>query len=83
MSVNDCTQQQWRERFRAVAKAQGRYLWLLLVAGIFYLALDTTISEVAGPLRQKLPFVGIEVDSKVVWASGSMVLGFIALAALG
>jgi len=76
-------QEQWRERFRAVAKAQGRYLWILLIVGVFYLALDTTISQQTESSRQNLPLVGIEVDSKVVWASGSLVLSLIALAALG
>lgn len=81
--IDNNSQKEWRERFRSVAKAQGRYLWLLLIAGVFYLALDTTISQQSPPSQQKLPLIGIEVDSKVVWASGSLVLGFIALAALG
>lgn len=76
-------QQEWRERFRAVAKAQRRYLWILLVVGIFYLALDENISHQNESSRQSLPLIGIEVDSKVVWASGSLVLSLIALATLG
>lgn len=75
--------EEWRERFRAVAKAQGRYLWILLITGIFYLALDTTISQQAESPSQNLPLIGIEVDSKIVWASGSLVLSLIILAALG
>jgi len=76
-------QEEWRERFRAVAKAQRRYLWILLIAGVFYLALDTTISQQSQPSQQNLPLIGIDVDSTVVWASGSLVLSLIALAALG
>ena len=76
-------QQEWRERFRAVAKAQRRYLWILLVVGIFYLALDENISQQNESSRQSLPLIGVEVDSKVVWASGSLVLSLIAWATLG
>lgn len=76
-------QEQWRERFRAVGKAQSRYLWILLIAGVFYFALDRSIPQETESSRQKLPLIGIEVDSKVVWASGSLVLSLIALAALG
>ena len=76
-------QQEWIDRFRAVAKAQGRYLWLMVVAGLFYLALDAAISEESRPPQQELPLIGIQVDAKVVWSSASCVLGFIALAALG
>lgn len=79
----DTNQKEWRERLRALAKAQRRYLWLLLIALVFYMALDTTVSQQSQLLQQKLPIIGIEVDSKVVWASGSLVLGFISLATLG
>jgi hypothetical protein len=80
---NNTEQQQWRERLRAVQKAQGRYLWILLIAGIFYLALDTSMSQQGEPSSQNLPLIGIKVDSKTVWASGSLVLSLVALAALG
>ncbi len=76
-------QKEWIERFRAVAKAQRRYLWILLISGIFYLALDTTISKQPNQSQQNIPMIGIEVDSTVVWASGSLVLSLIVLAALG
>jgi len=82
MSNND-VHVEWRKRFRAVARSQGRHLWLLLITAVFYLALDSTVSRQAQPGRQQLPVVGIEVSSGVVWASGSLVLGFISLAALG
>jgi hypothetical protein len=92
----DTDQDEWRDRFRAVAKAQGRYLWLLLFAGVFYIALDRSVSEQervpeqgkvpteqAGPPRQQVPLIGVELSSRTVWASGSLVLGFIALTTLG
>ena len=83
MSEDTNQEEQWRERFKSVAKAQGRYLWLLLIAGVFYMALDIAVSEQPKPSPQKLPFIGINIDSKVVWASASLVLGFISLATLG
>ena len=82
-STLDTDQNEWRDRFRAVAKAQGRYLWLLLFTGVFYIALDRSVSQQAEPLRQQVPLIGVELSSHVVWASGSLVLGFIALATLG
>lgn len=79
----DIDQDEWRNRFRAVAKAQGRYLWLLLFAGVFYIALDSSVFEQTEPARQQVPLFGVALDSRAVWASGSVVLGFIALATLG
>jgi hypothetical protein len=85
-------EQEWRERYRAVAAAHGRYLWLLLIAGIFYSALHFDVdsrrnrAETTLPsdsLKTELTFVGISVDSRVVRATGPFVLGLIALAALG
>jgi hypothetical protein len=76
-------QEEWRKRFTSVAKAQGRYLWLLSITGVFYLAIDRTVSNQAQPSAQNLPLLGIELDGKVVWASGSLVLSLIGLAALG
>ena len=81
--IENAEQEEWKERFRAVGKAQGRYLWILLIAGIFYLALDMNISKSNMSSQQSLPLIGIEVDSFLVWASGSFVLGLIILAALG
>ena len=75
----------WRQRFEAVARAQSRYLYVLLVAGVFYLALDSQIHVAfqERPRSVTLPIVGVPVDPIVVWATAPTVLGLICLAALG
>jgi hypothetical protein len=81
--TNDRSEELWQERFRAVGRAQAHYLWLLLVVGIFYFALDRKISREDKPSQLDVPVIGIEADSRAVWACGPMVLAFIALATLG
>jgi hypothetical protein len=75
----------WRKRFEAVARAQSWYLYVLLVVGIFYLALDSQVHSSFEEQRRPvtLPVVGIPVDPTVVWATGPLVLGLLSLAALG
>ena len=75
----------WRKRFEALARAQSWYLYVLLVVGAFYLALDSQIhAALQEPPRSViLPTVGIPVDPTVVWATAPLVLGLLSLAALG
>jgi hypothetical protein len=77
----------WRTRMTAVGKAQGRYIFWLFVAGVFYLALTARILHGSGgaPSHQalELPFVQIEIDALVVWATAPVVLGLIVMAVLG
>ena len=35
----------WLSRAQAVGKAQARYLWLLLIATLFYLALQDRVAR--------------------------------------
>ncbi len=37
-------QQAWLGRMGVVGRAQARYLWLLLITGLFYLALHIRVS---------------------------------------
>src|SRR5688572_3324523 len=67
----------WRERFRGVAEAQTRYLYLLGLAGLFFFALHISLSE-----NPTTGVLGIPVSARVVWATGPTVLGFL-LAACG
>lgn len=66
----------WAGRLEAVGRAQERYLWFLLFAGVFYAALGARVDE-AGAMP--LPFVGIELASAIVWATGPAVISFIVL----
>jgi uncharacterized membrane protein (DUF485 family) len=70
----------WTHRFQAVAQAQGRYLWILLVVGIFYLALDRQLNSQNTHQLVHLPIAGISVDPALVWATGSAVTAFVLLA---
>jgi hypothetical protein len=77
----------WRIRMTAVGKAQGRYIFWLFVAGVFYLALTSRILHGSGgapsPQALELPFVQIEIDALVVWATAPITLGLIVMAVLG
>lgn len=67
----------WRDRFRGVADAQTRYLYLLGAAGIFFFVLHLALA--ATPTTVVL---GVPVSARIVWATGPAVLGFL-LAACG
>ena len=75
----------WAKRLDVVGRAQARYLWLLLVAGLFYLALHVRVtngsSADAGELL--VPLVDLELSALPVWASGPAVLSILLLAANG
>ena len=77
--------QEWRHRFESVGCAQSRYLYILLLTSVFFWALHghlIALDKEKVP-DQELPFVGIEVNSVIVWASAPIVLGVTLLAALG
>ncbi|MDP2953662.1 MAG: hypothetical protein Q8O76_10140, partial [Chloroflexota bacterium] len=66
----------WAGRLEAVGKAQERYLWFLLFAGVFYAAVGVKVDET---VVMPLPFVGVELKSAIVWATGPAVISFIIL----
>jgi len=59
----------WLSRAQAVARAQARHLWILLVTMIFYAALLQRVSTKADFTSLKVPIVDLEI-------SGLSVLGF-------
>jgi hypothetical protein len=85
MVHNETDLKEWRERFQAVGRAQARYLYVLLIAGVFYWALHVQVmsATAATPAEQQLPVVGVAVNRDVVWGTAPIVLGFIMLACLG
>ncbi|MBL0210131.1 MAG: hypothetical protein IPQ13_04320 [Holophagaceae bacterium] len=78
-------QKDWRERFRAVAQAQGQYLYVLLIVGLFFAALAESKywSLKTAVDIQDLSLLGIKVNTRTLLAAGSPVLAFLLLAALG
>jgi len=75
----------WVGRMQAVGSAQARYLWFLLVLGIFYWALHAEVSDAASDPGNTLsvPIVDLEISAPAVWASGPGVLSFVVLAVFG
>jgi hypothetical protein len=69
----------WIRRLEAVSKAESRYLWLLLIAGLFYAALHARNVHV--PI--KVPIVDLELDSLTVLASGGPTIAFLVLVMMG
>jgi hypothetical protein len=68
----------WRERFRAVAKAQTHYLYSLGTAGVFFFALHLALPDTA-----TTELLGVPVSAEFVWATAPSVLGFLLAATLG
>jgi hypothetical protein len=78
-------QKDWRERFRAVALAQGRYLYVLLIVALFFAALADAnawnLKDAHGD--QELSLIGIKLNARTLLAAGAPVLALVILAALG
>ena len=71
----------WLKRAEVVGRAQERYLWMLLVSGIFFLALDPLPQgSVEPPI---IPILSLPLRPDTVWAAGPFVLGFLVVAAMG
>ena len=70
----------WLRRLEATGRAQARYLWLVLLAGLFYAALYAR-----SPSGQmiKVPVVDFELDTLTVLASGGPIIAFLVLVVMG
>ena len=70
----------WIRRLEAVGKAQARYLWLLLIAALFYAALYAR-----NPSSDTItvPVVDLHLDTLTVEASGGPILAFLVLVIIG
>lgn len=69
------TTKAWEKRLAAVSQAQGKYMWALVVLGVFYFALHGA----PGAEDAKYPFLGFSLDPKLVGLSGPAVLFFLVL----
>jgi hypothetical protein len=70
----------WIRRLEAIGKAQARYLWLLLIAALFYAALYARSSASA---TITVPVVQLELDTLTVLASGGPIIAFLVLVIIG
>jgi hypothetical protein len=68
---------------QVIGRAQARYLWILLVAGVFFLALHESIKHDTAADTVTAPFLGIEVSAEVVWAWGPAILAYVILVIMG
>jgi len=75
----------WTARLGVVGRAQARYLWLLLVTGLFYLAVHSRIAlgEPGTGDELVIPLVNLTLSAVPVWASGPAVLSTLLLALHG
>jgi hypothetical protein len=73
----------WKARFQAVARAQNRYLYILLIACVFFWALRGRVRLAADTTQITLPIVDVEVEGLVVLAIAPIVIAFLLLAVLG
>src|SRR5213080_2519783 len=79
------TKDDWRRRLNAASLAQTKYLWLLLVLGVFYWVVH---SDVTAPSRVavapvSIPGLTVPLPLLTVWASGASVLFYVLLVILG
>lgn len=78
--TSETERQHWLRRIEATGRAQARYLWLVLVVGIFYAAL-----RIPGVDSEQIivPIVGLKLDAPTVLATGGPILAFLVLAVMG
>jgi hypothetical protein len=70
----------WLRRLEALGHAQARYLWLLLIAGVFYAAL---YARGSGSATIRVPIVDLDLDALTVQASGGPIIAFLVLVIIG
>jgi|GEM_PF-1779178 len=73
-------QQHWLRRLEATGRAQARYLWLVLVVGLFYAALRVRGTD---PEQITVPIVSLKLDAATVLASGGPIVAFLVLVIMG
>ncbi len=70
----------WKARLNAASAAQARYLWILLVVDVFYLAIDARLPAAGALSDIKLPVLEIPISTGEIWESSHTVLFFLILA---
>lgn len=86
MPEDELTQEQrdWRDRCKAVSLAQGRYLNVLMLSAVFFLALADKLKwTVTGGDLQDLSFLGLQLHAGTILVAGVVVLSLVLHATLG
>lgn len=73
----------WLERLHVVGRAQARYLWILLVTMLFYLALKPRVDLSSTDTPLNVPIINLELSGSTVLSFGPLVMSFLVLAILG
>lgn len=73
----------WLERMQVLGRAQARYLWILLLAGVFFMALHVQVTSGEGPVEVTAPLLGLDLSAKVVWMTAPGVLSYLILIIMG
>src|SRR5437016_2520049 len=75
----------WLARLNALGRAQSRYLWVLLIACVFYAALRSATQVSSGPQQPGLqvPIVDLTLNPRIVLALGAAVISFLVMAITG
>jgi hypothetical protein len=72
--------EQWLRRLDATGRAQARYLWILLLACLFFFSLRQ--SE-ASSQQISVPVLDLKLNAAAVLASGGTIIAFIVVASFG
>lgn len=73
----------WARRLESLGTAQSRYIWALIISGVFYVSLSPSALSDEAPTTVKAPLLDIELSSVAVWASGPAILSLLVLVILG
>jgi hypothetical protein len=75
----------WKRRLSAVSSAQAKYLWALVVLGIFYFVLQRSLGNPIGADRDavELPVLGIPLPVAAISLAAPSVLFFVLLVVMG
>jgi hypothetical protein len=78
--THDQEREFWIRRVEATGRAQSRYLWILLVTGLFYAALQSRGTPVQ---TITVPIVELQLDTLSVLSSGGPIIAFLILVVIG
>jgi len=72
-------------RFEATSRAQSRYLYLLAVALVLFLVIDSNVQKDLGNADRSInvPGMGIDLETRVLWQASPTVIGVLIMAILG
>lgn len=75
----------WKGRLAAVSSAQAKYLWALVLLGIFYFAVQRSVGTASTTESAQItvPILDIPLPAFAIASSGASVLFFLLLVVLG